>query len=101
MTDEEVQRVLDAIDALGQGDAADRAQRLTQLLDQWPDTHAKVREMRQQAVTELHQGGLSYRKIGELLGISFGRARQIVEGVTNPRTQKAKEPADDADDQPG
>ena len=100
MADEEVQRVLDAIDALGEGDAADRAQRLTQLLDQWPDTHARVREMRQQAVAELHEGGLSYRKIGELLGISFGRVRQIVEGVTNPRTQKAKGPAGD-DDQPG
>lgn len=87
--DEEVQRVIDSIDALGSvGDAADRARRLTTLLDGWPDTHARVREMRQQAVTELHQGGMSYRKIGELLGISFGRARQIVEGVTNPRTQK-------------
>lgn len=99
MADEEVQRVLDAIDALGEGSATDRAQRLTQLLDQWPDTHAKVREMRQQAVAELHASGLSYRKIGDLLGISFGRVRQIVDGVTNPRTQKAKGPDDD--DQPG
>ena len=93
MTDEEVQRVLDSIDALGEnGDPADRARRLGELLEQWPDTHARVREMRQRAVTEMHQGGMSYRKIGEALGVSFGRVRQIIDGVTNPRTQKKAEP---------
>ena len=99
MTDEEVRRVLDSIDALGEaGDAADRARRLTELLDEWPDTHAKVRELRQQAVAELHQSGMSYRKIGELLNISFGRVRQIIEGVTNPRTQKKTDPESHAGD---
>ncbi|WP_370063688.1 hypothetical protein [Streptacidiphilus sp. MAP5-3] len=89
MEDEEVRRVLDAINALGkQGDATDRARRLTQLLDEWPDKHAEVREMRQRAVAEMHASGLSYRKIGELLGISFGRVKQIIDGVTNPRSQK-------------
>lgn len=85
--DEEVRRVLDAIEALGtDGDAADRARRLTTLLDDWPGTHARVRELRQRAVKELHDGGLSLRKIGVLLDISFGRVRQILEGeAANPR----------------
>lgn len=96
--DEEVRRVLDSIDALGTtGDAADRARRLTELLDEWPDAHARVREMRQRAVKELHDGGMSYRKIGALLDISFGRVRQIIDGVTNPRTQKPPEPPADGE----
>jgi DNA-directed RNA polymerase specialized sigma24 family protein len=92
--DEEVRRVLDAIDALGtDGDAADRARRLTALLDGWPDTHTRVRQLRQQAVKELHDSGLSYRKIGDLLGISFGRVRQIIDGeAANPRKRPAAEP---------
>jgi hypothetical protein len=31
---------------------------------------------------------MTLRAIGELLDISFGRVRQIADGVTNPRTQK-------------
>ncbi|MFI8942720.1 hypothetical protein [Streptomyces syringium] len=93
--DEEVQGVLDSIDALGEnGDAIDRARRLTQLLVEWPDTHAKVREMRQQAVKELREQGMSLRKIAELLEMSFSRVRQISEGVTNLRDQKRKSEAE-------
>ncbi|WP_406337350.1 sigma factor-like helix-turn-helix DNA-binding protein [Streptomyces sp. NBC_00649] len=90
--DEEVQRVLDAIDGLGVGGSAEeRARRLTELLDGWPDTHAKVREMRQQAVAELYDDGkgLSLRQIGARLDISFGRVRQILAGETaGPRKRK-------------
>ena len=92
--DEEVRRVLDTIDALGtDGEAADRAQRLTALLDEWPDAHARVRALRQAAVKELHDGGMSYRKIGALLGISFGRVRQILDGDTSSASDR-KAPAE-------
>lgn len=96
MNDEEVQRVLDSIDALGDtGDAEDRARRLTELLDKWPDTHKRVREMRQQALAELYDNGngKSYREIGALLGITFGRVRQILAGETagQAKRQKAEE----------
>ncbi|WP_393057696.1 sigma factor-like helix-turn-helix DNA-binding protein [Streptomyces sp. LN549] len=87
--DEEVQRVLNAIDALGEhGDAAERAKRLTALLDELPGRQSRARELRQQAVQELQAEGMTLRAIGDLLGISFGRVRQIAAGVTNPRTQK-------------
>lgn len=91
--DQEVQRVLDSIDELGaDGSAEDRAKRLTSLLDQWPDTHAKVRAARQQAVKELHDSGMSYRRIGVLLGVSFGRVRQIIDGESaGPAKRKATE----------
>lgn len=86
--------MLDSIDSLGtEGDAAVRARRLTALLDGWPDAHARVREMRQSAVKELHDGGMSYRKIGDLLSISFGRVRQIIEGESaGPAKRKGAAP---------
>jgi DNA-directed RNA polymerase specialized sigma24 family protein len=87
--DEEVRRVLETIDALGaEGEASDRALRLTALLDEWPDAHARVRSMRQRAVKELHDGGMSYRKIGAMLGISFGRVRQIIDGDTSSASDR-------------
>jgi DNA-directed RNA polymerase specialized sigma24 family protein len=97
VTDEEVRRVLDSIDALGEtGSAEERARRLTDLLDRWPDAHKAVRKARQQAVTELYDGGngLSYREIGELLNISFGRVRQIIAGETAGPAKRAKERPD-------
>jgi len=93
VNDEEVQRVLDSIDALGDtGDAEDRARRLTELLEKWPDTHKRVREMRQQAVAELYDNGngLTYKEIGALLEISFGRVRQILAGETAGQAKRRK-----------
>lgn len=90
--DEEVQQVLNAIDALGEAEAPrDRAVRLTQLLKAMPDTQAKVREARQQAVIEMKGGGMSLRQIAGELGISFGQVRNIIEGVTK---RPKKEPDD-------
>ncbi|MEV0090428.1 sigma factor-like helix-turn-helix DNA-binding protein [Streptomyces sp. NPDC050738] len=92
--DEEVRRVLDTIDGLGaSGDAEERALRLTELLDEWPGAHAKVREMRKKAIAELHDEGhgLSYREIGVLLGISFGRVRQILADESSGQAKRAKE----------
>ena len=97
MINEEVQRVLDAIDALGQsGDATERAQKLTGLLDEWSKRHARIRELRQEAVQEMHASGMSYRAIGTVLGISFSRARHIAQGITNPRAVKPSKKVDDA-----
>jgi RNA polymerase sigma factor (sigma-70 family) len=89
--DEEVQRVLDAIDGLAEGESpAARAKQLTQLLDAMPGKQRDVRRARQDAVREMHQGGMTYREIGEQLGISFGRVRQILAHGQGAK----KEPAD-------
>ncbi|MCI0385446.1 sigma factor-like helix-turn-helix DNA-binding protein [Streptomyces sp. CNQ085] len=50
--------------------------------------------MRQQALAELYDSGkgLTYKQIGELLDISFGRVRQIIAGETaSPRKRKARD----------
>ncbi|MGW7435687.1 helix-turn-helix domain-containing protein [Streptomyces sp. NPDC054849] len=73
---EEVQRVLDAIDAIAAGEPpAVRARRLTEMLS---SVQERVRQERQLAVREMHQSGMTYRQIAKELDISFGRVRQIL-----------------------
>jgi DNA-directed RNA polymerase specialized sigma24 family protein len=72
----EVQRVLDAIDALTEGEPPEaRAKRLTELLKSVGD---KVRKERREAVLEMKASGMTYRQIATAAGVSFGRVRQII-----------------------
>lgn len=88
---EEVQRVLDAIDALSASEPpALRAKQLTDLLGEVRD---RVRRQRQKAVREMHQGGMTYRQIATELDISFGRVRQILSEETEPSTSDPTPPA--------
>ncbi|MYX37816.1 MULTISPECIES: hypothetical protein [unclassified Streptomyces] len=91
--DEEVRRVLDAIDALGAADEppAVRAKRLTQLLDAWPKAHSQARAMRQAALQEMQSDGMTLRAISAETGISFGRVREIIQGVTKRPKKKASD----------
>jgi DNA-directed RNA polymerase specialized sigma24 family protein len=84
---EEVQRVLDAIDALAANEPpATRAKQLVELLD---EVQARVRRERQAAVREMHEGGMTYRQIAAELNISFGRVRQIL--VDDPDAKPSQE----------
>jgi DNA-directed RNA polymerase specialized sigma24 family protein len=79
---EEVQRVLDAIDALTEGEPPEaRAKRLTELLK---SVGEKVRVERRQAVLEMQARGMTYRQIADASGISFGRVRQIIADDPEP-----------------
>ncbi|HSE05953.1 MAG TPA: hypothetical protein VLK35_17530 [Methylomirabilota bacterium] len=83
----------DAIDALGEiTDPRQRARDLSELLEQWPDQHARIRAMRKAAFEELNEGGMTYRQIAAEFEISVARVGQIMTGVTNPRTQKNPPP---------
>jgi DNA-directed RNA polymerase sigma subunit (sigma70/sigma32) len=83
VTSEEVQRVLDSIDALGEiTDPASRARQLGVLLDKWPGEHSRVREMRAEAIRAMKRSGMTYQEIGAELGFSSNRARQIAENIT-------------------
>ncbi|MFD7959129.1 hypothetical protein ACFV4X_37390 [Streptomyces ardesiacus] len=84
--------MLETIEALGspQTPAAVRARQLTQLLDEWPNVHRRVREMRQAAMQEMQAEGLSLRAISAETDVSFGRVREIIQGVTKrPKGKKA------------
>ncbi len=73
---EEVRRVLEAIDAVTEGEPPEaRAKRLTELLK---SVGQKVRKERRDAVLEMVERGMSYRQIADASGISFGRVRQII-----------------------
>ncbi|KPI33339.1 hypothetical protein OV450_1427 [Actinobacteria bacterium OV450] len=89
--------MLDAISALSAPDvpAAVRARRLTELLDAWPDAHSKVRAARQAAMKEMQDDGLSLRKISAETGVSFGRVREIIAGITKrpgPEAEGKRQP---------
>lgn len=72
----EVQRVLDAIDALTEGETPEaKARRLTELLK---SVSEKVRRERREAVLEMQARGMTYREIATAAGVSFGRVRQII-----------------------
>jgi hypothetical protein len=79
-------RVLAALrDALHQleavPDAAVRARAAGLVLAGWPDLHRLPKEIRQQAVDALHQGGLDFPEIGRLIGVDRSRAWRIWKGM--------------------
>ena len=89
--DEEVQEVLNKIDALSESDdPAVEARKLTDLLKAWPSTYKEVSARRQKAVERLKATGMTHRQIAALLGISYGRVGQIIAGETASRTKKTK-----------
>lgn len=90
--------MLEAINELGSPDvpAAVRAKRLTELLEKWPDAHSKVREMRQVAMQEMQDDGMSLRAIAAETGVSFGRVREIIGGITKRPSRKKEGGSADA-----
>lgn len=92
---EELRNFEDAVAALeAVPDAADRAVAAAKVLREWPQLHAQVREVRQQAVEQLRAQGLSFAEIGALLGVKRQRAEQIAKGVVrNPPATRKPQPA--------
>jgi hypothetical protein len=42
------------------------------------ERYAAARAARDDAIRDAHAGGLSYRKIGEVVGLSYARIAQVV-----------------------
>jgi hypothetical protein len=97
LASEEVQRVIDALGALGhieiepEDDAAKIAKDLTKELKQWPQRHRELRKLRRQAVLRLRDQKMSWQAIGDVMGVSRVRAQQIAEGETGPQGVEAQE----------
>ncbi|MFF7561939.1 GIY-YIG nuclease family protein [Streptomyces pseudovenezuelae] len=61
-------------------DAEERALVATALLREWPRLHAEVREVRQDAVIAMNEGGMDFTAIGRRLGVGGQRAAHIAQG---------------------
>ncbi|MFI1485743.1 sigma-70 family RNA polymerase sigma factor [Streptomyces sp. NPDC020747] len=77
-----------------QGDPIQRAKDVGKVLEAIPDLQHWLREVRQGAVQEMRNEGMSHAEVGKELGLSRARAQQIVEGRT---TGKRAEPKPDAE----
>ncbi|MFI8294050.1 hypothetical protein ACIGBL_33430 [Streptomyces sp. NPDC085614] len=91
---EEVRRLLEAIEALEAiEDDAEAARAATQVLDEWPAHHARLRELRQRRVLALKAQGKTWQQIADeaLGGVHATRAQQIAQGKRGTKRPKAEE----------
>jgi hypothetical protein len=89
-----VQRILDATAALEEiADDADRAKAVTAILNEWPDRHARLREVRQQAVLRMKSEGKTWQQIGDALGVHATRAQQIAVGKRGEKRDQEVQPS--------
>lgn len=91
-----IRAALDALAAIPT--PTERALAAGEMADAVRDATTEVAQIRQGAVQEMRTAGLSYRAIGETLGIHFTRVKQIETGETTGRRKKqaAEEPPTDA-----
>ncbi len=62
-------------------DAAVRARAAGLVLREWPGQRGLAKEIRQQAVDILHEGGMDFPEIGEAIGTDRSRAWRIWKGM--------------------
>ena len=75
-----------------QGDATQRAKEVGTALQAIPELQHWLREIRQGAVGEMRDDGLSHAQVAAELGISRARAQQIAEGRTTGKRAADPEP---------
>ncbi|MEV0220875.1 sigma-70 family RNA polymerase sigma factor [Streptomyces sp. NPDC050704] len=63
-----------------QGDPTDRAKNVGRVLESIPALQHWLREIRQGAVREMRDSGMSHAEVSKELGLSRARAQQIAEG---------------------
>ncbi|HEY3481857.1 MAG TPA: hypothetical protein VGL02_23410 [Streptomyces sp.] len=99
MTKKPATRHRDAVAALAAiPDATERARAAGELTETVRDTAPEIARIRQEAIREMRAQKLSYRAIGELLGIHFTRVKQLETGESTGKWKRAaaapEEPAD-------
>lgn len=75
-----------------QGDPTDRAKTVGAALQAIPELQHWLREIRQGAVQEMRDDGMSHAEVGKELGLSRARAQQIAEGRTTGKRAEPKTP---------
>lgn len=91
----EVQQLLEAIAAFKAiEDDAECTAAVSKVLNDWPDLHASLRELRQARVQALKGSGLTWAQIAEIIGgITPERAQQIGRGLSGAARKKAERAA--------
>ncbi|WP_354643934.1 hypothetical protein [Kitasatospora camelliae] len=98
MTKKPATRLREAVQALADiPDPTERALAAGDMTEAVRDATSDVARIRSQAIQQLRTDGLSYRTIGDKLGIHFTRVKQLETGETTGRRKKsatAEEPAE-------
>jgi hypothetical protein len=76
-----------------QPNPTERAKNVGKVLEAIPALQHWLREIRQGAVQEMRDGGMSHADVGKELGVSRARAQQIAEGRATGK-RAAQEPSD-------
>ncbi|WP_439082120.1 hypothetical protein [Streptomyces sp. WL006] len=98
---EEVRRLREAVDAFERMENDEECARaVSEVLEEWPELHARLRTIRRDRVKALKSNGLTWKRIGSLLGhkgVSAARAQQI---ATDQRGEKRPLPSTAKGDSP-
>ncbi|MFE5681713.1 hypothetical protein [Streptomyces sp. NPDC056512] len=96
---EEVQRVIDAMDAVeAMADPRERAKAICEVLADQAARAPRLRELRREVVLDMRtqEPPVSYRKIAALLGVSLGTVQDIERGYSGsgsnrPRVRESRD----------
>lgn len=98
MTEEEAQRVFDAMDGLEAiADPTARARAISQVLSDQAKRNPRLKDLRRQVVLDLRAQKVPYRKIAEQLGVSLGTVQDIERGHSGSWKARPKKDASAAD----
>jgi hypothetical protein len=98
MTKKPATRIRDAVQALAAiPDPTERALAAGEMSDAVRDATSEVATIRSHAIQQLRADGLTYRAIGERLGIHFTRVSQLEKGETTGRRKKPAEQSQPTD----
>jgi DNA-directed RNA polymerase specialized sigma24 family protein len=89
--DDSARAVKDAIDAVTAiPDRAERARAASEVLKLISEANATLSTLRRDDIKALREAGMSYRQIGDAIGIHFTRVKQIESGVPTGNSSRSR-----------
>jgi hypothetical protein len=100
--EDHVQAIRDELDAIASiGDRLERARAATGALQLLTAANGELARMRREDILALVAAGLSYRKIGEAIGIDGTRVKQIQSGRPTGNSSRSRAAKAEARNAPG